>query len=83
MRFFPTPRVLHEVRSVTSQVAYVSCGQGVALVPESMRKLVPENVVIRRLKEEIKVVTAAAAWNKARRHPMVDVALELLRENQG
>lgn len=45
------PRVLHEVRSVASQIAYVGCGQGLALVPSSMRKLVPENVVIRPLQE--------------------------------
>lgn len=26
-------RILHEVRSVASQVAFVGCGQGIALVP--------------------------------------------------
>jgi DNA-binding transcriptional LysR family regulator len=73
------PRILHEVRSVTSQVAYVSCGQGVALVPSSMRKLVPENVVIRPLEERVMVVTAAVAWKLNRHHPMVDVAVSLLK----
>ena len=75
-----TPRVIHEVRSVTSQVAYVGCGQGVALVPASMRKLAPENVVVRPLKEKIMVVTAAAVWNTNRHHPMVDEALEMLKK---
>lgn len=73
------PRVLHEVRSVTSQIAYVSCGQGVALVPAAMRRLAPENVVIRPLKEQIIVVTAAAAWNTKRHHPMVDEAVAWMR----
>lgn len=73
------PRVHHEVRSVTSQIAYVSCGQGVALVPASMRKLSPENVVIRPLHERIMVVTAAAAWNAQRHHPMVEEAIEWLK----
>lgn len=73
------PRVLHEVRSVGSQIAYVSCGQGVALVPASMRKLAPENVVLRPLKEKIMVVTAAAVWNAKRHHPMVDDALAWMR----
>lgn len=73
-----TPRVLHEVRSVTSQIAYVSCGQGVALVPFSVRRLAPENVVIRPLKERVMVVTAAAAWNASRHHPMVDEAVAWL-----
>lgn len=69
------PRVLHEVRSVTSQIAYVGCGQGVALVPASMRKLAPENVVLRPLKERVMVVTAALAWNTERHHPLVDVVV--------
>lgn len=73
------PRVLHEVRSVTSQIAYVSCGQGVALVPAAMRKLAPENVVVRPLHEKIMVVTAAAVWSTRRHHPMVDEAIAWLR----
>lgn len=74
------PRVLHEVRSVTSQIAYVGCGQGVALVPASMRKLAPENVVVRPLKEKIMVVTAALAWSRNRHHPMVDAAVAWLQQ---
>ena len=73
------PRVMHEVRSVTSQIAYVSCGQGVALVPHTVRKLAPENVVVRPLREKVMVVTAAAAWNSRRHHPMVDAAVAWLR----
>ena len=77
------PRVLHEVRSVTSQIAYVGCGQGVALVPSSMRKLAPANVVVRPLKERVMVVTAALAWNAERYHPMVDVVVAWLKVQQG
>ncbi|MEW6346685.1 MAG: LysR substrate-binding domain-containing protein [Paraburkholderia sp.] len=73
-----TPRITHEVRSVTSQIAYVGCGQGVALVPSSMRKLAPENVVVRQLKEKITVVTAALVWNTQRHHPMVDEVVSWL-----
>lgn len=70
------PRVLHEVRSVASQIAYVSCGQGVALVPASMHKLAPDNVIIRPLTETVMVVTAALAWNANRHHPMVDAVVD-------
>jgi DNA-binding transcriptional LysR family regulator len=74
------PRVLHEVRTITSQIAYVGCGQGVALVPSSMRKLAPESVVVRPLKERIMVVAAALAWNTNRYHPMVEVAVGWLKK---
>ena len=75
------PRVLHEVRSVASQIAYVSCGQGIALVPASMRKLAPDNVVVRPLKERVMVVSAALAWNNTRHHPMVDAAVAWLKKH--
>lgn len=72
------PRILHEVCSVASQIAYVSCGQGLALVPASMRRIAPENVIIRPLKERVIVVTAALAWSEQRHNPMVDVVVKLL-----
>ncbi|PDT49565.1 LysR family transcriptional regulator [Sinorhizobium americanum] len=77
------PRILHEVRSVASQIAYVSCGQGLALVPSSMRKLAPDNVVVRPLKEKVMIVTAALAWNENRYHPMVDLVVSRLRSRNG
>ena len=72
------PRVLHEVRSVSSQIAFVSCGQGVALVPASTRRLAPANVVVKTLAEKQMVVTAAAAWNTRRSHPLVAAAIAWL-----
>ncbi|OPA85693.1 LysR family transcriptional regulator [Pseudomonas fluorescens] len=66
-----SPRVLHEVRSVASQIAFVSCGQGIALVPASLKKLAPDNVVLRALTQKLKVVTTAVAWNSERPNPLV------------
>jgi DNA-binding transcriptional LysR family regulator len=73
-----SPRVLHEVRSVTSQIAFVSCGQGVALVPASMKKLAPDNVILKPLTPKLSVVTTAAVWNSTRANPMVDALVALL-----
>ena len=66
-----SPRVLHEVRSVASQIAFVSCGQGIALVPASLKKLAPDNVVLRSLTQKLSVVTTAMAWNTERPNPLV------------
>jgi DNA-binding transcriptional LysR family regulator len=74
-----SPRILHDVRTVTAQVAFVSCGQGIALVPSALRRLAPDNVVLRPLVEKVDVVTTAAAWNKRATNPAVAVALEVLR----
>jgi DNA-binding transcriptional LysR family regulator len=66
-----SPRILHEVRSVASQLAFVGCGQGIALVPSALKKAAPENVVIRPLKEDLTVATAMA-WNTSRAEPLVE-----------
>ncbi|TSD83492.1 LysR family transcriptional regulator [Mycobacterium sp. KBS0706] len=73
-----SPRILHHVRSAASQIAFVSWGQGVALVPSAFRKIAPENVVLRPLKEKVTVVTAAVAWNAARPNPIVEAAVALI-----
>ncbi|QXI25622.1 LysR family transcriptional regulator [Pseudomonas vanderleydeniana] len=75
---FP-PRILHQVRSVASQVAFVSCGQGIALVPTSIGKLAPENVVIRALQPEVKVVTTAMAWHGEHDNPLVEAMIDQVR----
>jgi DNA-binding transcriptional LysR family regulator len=71
-----SPRVLHEVRSVASQIAFVSCGQGIALVPAALKKLAPDNVVLRALTQKLNVVTTAVAWNTERPNPLVSELIE-------
>lgn len=73
-----SPRILHEVRSVASQIAFVGCGQGIALVPSTLKKLAPENVVVRPLKEHVRVVTTAVAWSSARENPLVHAVVSSL-----
>ncbi|MBC3775370.1 LysR family transcriptional regulator [Pseudomonas sp. SWRI99] len=74
-----SPRVLHEVRSVASQIAFVSCGQGIALVPASLKKLAPGNVVLRPLSQKLNVVTTAVAWNTLRPNPLVEALVNQLK----
>jgi DNA-binding transcriptional LysR family regulator len=69
------PRILHEVRSVLSQLASVGCGLGIALVPYSLRWLAPNNVVVRRLRENFQVTTTAMAWNSKKYNPHVEAAI--------
>ncbi len=73
-----SPRIVHEVRSVASQVAFVGCGQGIALVPASLKKLAPENVVFRPLKENLSVVTTAMAWSTARENPLIEAVVAMV-----
>ena len=76
-----SPRIVHEVASVASQVAFAGCGQGVALVPSAMKKMAPETVVVRLLTEKVSVVTTAIAWNTARSNPLVDAVVEALQDS--
>lgn len=74
-----SPRIVHEVSSVASQIAFVGCGQGIALVPAILKKLAPENVVVRPLQERLDVVTTAIAWNTTRSNPFVDAVIAQVR----
>lgn len=74
------PKIMHEVRSIGSQIAFVSCGQGIALVPYALEKLAPKNVVIRPLQQKFRLVTSALAWNAARSNPLVDALVDIVRE---
>lgn len=70
-----SPRILHDVRTVASQIAFVGCGQGLALIPASLKGLAPPNVVVRRLTEKIELVTTAAAWSRSSINPVLPLAL--------
>jgi len=74
-----SPRVLHEVRSFASQIAFVSYCQGIALVPASLKKLAPANVVFRPLSQKLQVVTTAMAWNTSRPNPLVEALVTRFR----
>lgn len=74
-----SPRIVHEVSSVASQLAFVGCGQGIALVPSAMKKLAPDTVHVRPLAEKAGVVTLAVAWNTARSSPLVTAILGALQ----
>jgi DNA-binding transcriptional LysR family regulator len=71
-----SPRILHDVRTVASQVAFVGCGQGLALIPAGLKSLAPPSVVVRPLAERVEIVTAAAAWKTASMNPALALALE-------
>ena len=75
-----SPRIIYEVRSVASQVAFVSCGQGIALVPSALERLSPANVVTVPLDNNIKVITTAVVWSSVRNNPAVEMFIEMIRE---
>ncbi|MCI1034833.1 LysR family transcriptional regulator [Raoultella terrigena] len=74
-----SPRIIHEVRSIASQIAFVSCEQGIALVPTSLERLSPVNVITIPLEKSIQVITTAVAWSPARENALADKFIELIR----
>lgn len=79
-----SPRVVHEVRSAVSQIAFVGCGDAVGMVPSRSMRFGGGDVVFRPLVENIEVVTIAAAWDPTRRKDVVpsivDIAIGLGNE---
>lgn len=72
------PKILHEVRSVASQIAFVGCGQGVALVPYSITRFSYPNVIILPLEENLDFITTAIAWHKDRDNHLLEPLLNSL-----
>ncbi|GGP27090.1 LysR family transcriptional regulator [Silvimonas amylolytica] len=72
-----SPRILHEVRALTSQVAFVGCGQGVALVPLAMAQVAPERVVVRPLQGQMTLADTVMLWCEARPNALVDAVVAL------
>jgi len=76
-----SPRVLHEIGSVVSQIGFVGCGFAVGLVPSRSMRFGGSNVVFRPLLEPIGVVTIAAIWDPSLKNEfvpkMVEAALEI------
>lgn len=72
-----SPRILHEAMSVASQLAFVACGQGVAVVPSALENMNTTGVSIKPLRDAVDVVTIAVAWNKHRPNPSVDALVEI------
>lgn len=76
-----SPRVVHEVSSVASQIAFVGCGQGVALIPSAMKKMARETCVVRPLTEKLSLITTAVAWNQTRGNPLVEAAIAAIKDS--
>ena len=74
------PRILHEVRSVSLQIAFVGCNQGVALVPASLAQLLPANVVLLPLQETTRITSVAVAWQAAHGHRLMQDVVEILHK---
>jgi DNA-binding transcriptional LysR family regulator len=72
-----SPRVVYEVRSVVSQIAFVGCGDAVGLVPSRSMRFGGGDVVFRPLIENIEIVTIAAAWDPTRRKDVVPSIVEI------
>ncbi len=74
-----SPRIVHEVSSVATQIAFVGCGQGIALIPDAIKKIASDAVVVRPLVEDIQVVTTAVAWNTTRQNPLIEDVVNSLK----
>jgi DNA-binding transcriptional LysR family regulator len=74
-----SPLALHEVSSVHSQVGFVACGIGVALVPRGVVRTDMTSVVYRPLKDPVDIATIAVAWNAALEFRIISQVVDAAR----
>lgn len=73
-----TPRICHEVQSSSRQMAYVSCGQGIALLGESFKSWIPKNIVARDLEDAPAALQLSLVWNPMIQSTVRDFVLKRL-----
>nr|WP_298099231.1 LysR family transcriptional regulator [uncultured Shinella sp.] len=71
-------KVPHFARSIMSQIAMVSCGLGLAIVPKSFTNFETNKVIYRPLDSKAEVVTTAAVWNEERVTPAMLRFIEIV-----
>ena len=74
-----SPLVRHEVSSTMQQIAYASCGQGLALVPEFFASLLPDSVVAVRLTDVEPCIELSMVWDETTPNTVRDRAIEIAR----
>jgi DNA-binding transcriptional LysR family regulator len=73
------PRRAHQAPGTAVLLALVAAGLGVAIVPESVRRLSLEGVVLREL-DGAETIDLAIAWSRERRSAQVEALLGVLRD---
>jgi len=71
-----SPRIMHECRSVLTQIAMVRCGLGPALIPSASAVPMP-NVHFRSITQRCDIATISVAWNTKRINPFVSALIEM------
>ena len=69
------PRVSQTVESINRAIAFVACGQGIALIPESYGRSLPDAVTAVALEGGREGFTLRVAWNREIENPLRDLIL--------
>lgn len=75
-----TPRIIHEVESSPRQMGFVSCGQGIAFLPESFRQWMPEYIKAETITDATPCLPLSIAWNPLIESPLRDIVAEELKQ---
>lgn len=75
-----TPRIIHEVESSPRQIGFVSCGQGIAFLPESFRQWMPEYIKAETITDATPCLPLSIAWNPLIESPLRDIVAEELKQ---
>jgi len=73
-----TPDIRYEMGSVMQQIAFVCCGQGTALIPESFVKWIPKAAIAKPIQNTRATLALTAVWNPAVHSVHRDTVLQAL-----
>ena len=70
------PKIMHEAQEPIDILNLIAMGEGVALVPERMRRTPHPGVAFCRLREPVPRVDSYVAWKKGNRSPLIQGMVE-------
>lgn len=73
------PRIVQETEDSLALVALVAAGVGLALVPDSMDRFQPSNVVYRSIDGVRRAIVTTAVWRRDEKSPAVHRFLDVVR----
>lgn len=74
-----TPDIRHVVASCAKQLAFISCGQGIAVMPESFANWMPSYATYRPIEDAEANIVLSVAWNSKVQSKIHDKALGAFR----
>lgn len=76
-----SPNIIQETKEMSTLISLVSAGIGIAIVPDSIKALLQNEVIYRKIKNNKFTTVTALVWENKSQSPIVNGFVELVKES--